>query len=87
MRVNERKSRCRQHAKGNLIGGPFENASRLYYSGLAATHVGLALLCHAMWATALNAMRRWFVQPWRRRLLQALTGIALLALAIQILIS
>ena len=36
-------------------------ASRLYYSGLAASHVSLAFLCHAMWATALDAMRRWFV--------------------------
>ena len=44
-------------------------ASRFYYSGLAATHVGLAVACHAMWATALDAMRRWFVAPWTRRAL------------------
>ena len=61
-------------------------ASRLYYSGLAATHVSLAVACHAMWATALDAMRRWFVQPWRRRLLQAATGLALIALAITVLL-
>jgi threonine/homoserine/homoserine lactone efflux protein len=61
------------------------NASRLYYSGLAATHVSVALLCHAMWATALDFMRRWFVQPWRRKLLQAASGLALIGLAIQIL--
>ena len=61
-------------------------ASRLYYSGLAATHVSLAVACHAMWATALDAMRRWLVQPWRRRLLQAATGLALIALAITVLI-
>lgn len=59
-------------------------ASRFYYSGLAATHVSLAMLCHAMWATALDAMRRWFVAPWKRRLLEALTGLALIGLAIQI---
>ena len=59
-------------------------ASRLYYSGLAATHVSLAWLCHAMWATALDFMRRWFVQPWRRRLLQTLTGVALIALAVAV---
>jgi threonine/homoserine/homoserine lactone efflux protein len=63
------------------------NASRLYYSGLAATHVSVALLCHAMWATALDFMRRWFVQPWRRKLLQAATGLALIALAMRILAS
>jgi threonine/homoserine/homoserine lactone efflux protein len=60
-------------------------ASRLYYSGLAATHVSLAWLCHAMWATALDFMRRWFTQPWRRRALQAATGIALIGLAARIL--
>ena len=61
-------------------------ASRLYYSGLAATHVGLAIACHAMWATALDAMRRWFVAPWKRRLLQAGTGLALIALAIKVIV-
>ena len=61
-------------------------ASRLYYSGLAATHVSLAVLCHAMWATALDFMRKWFVQPWRRKMLQAATGVALIALAVRILV-
>jgi len=56
-------------------------ASRFYYAGLATTHVSLALACHSMWATGLDVMRRWFVQPLRRRLLQALTGLALLGLA------
>lgn len=60
-------------------------ASRVYYSGLAATHVTLAWLCHAMWATALDFMRRWFVQPWRRRVLQAATGLALIGLALTVL--
>ncbi len=60
-------------------------ASRFYYSGLAATHVGLAMACHAMWATALDAMRRWFVAPWTRRALQAATGIALILLAIRVI--
>jgi hypothetical protein len=31
-------------------------------------------------------MRRWFVQPWRRKALQAATGLALLALAIKLLL-
>jgi threonine/homoserine/homoserine lactone efflux protein len=60
-------------------------APRLSYTGLAATHVTLAWLCHAMWATALDFMRRWFVQPWRRRALQAATGLALIALAATVL--
>lgn len=59
-------------------------ASRFYYSGLAATHVGLAVACHALWATALDAMRRWFVAPWTRRAVQAATGLALILLAIKL---
>lgn len=61
------------------------NASRLYYPGLAATHVSVALFCHATWATALGAMRRWFVLPSRRRLLQAASGLSLIALAGRVL--
>ena len=61
-------------------------ASRLYYSGLAATHVSLAVACHAMWATALDAMRRWFVRSWWRKLLQAITGLALIALALRVIL-
>ena len=61
-------------------------ASRFYYSGLAATHVGLAVCCHAMWSTALDFMRRWFVAPWTRRALQAATGVALIALAMRVLL-
>jgi threonine/homoserine/homoserine lactone efflux protein len=62
------------------------SASRFYYSGLAATHVSLALACHSLWATGLDMMRRWFVAPWTRRTLQAATGLALIALALRILI-
>ena len=60
-------------------------ASRVYYSVLAASHVVMALLCHSMWATALDAMRRWFVAPWTRRTLQAATGLALLGLAARVI--
>jgi threonine/homoserine/homoserine lactone efflux protein len=60
-------------------------ASPFYYSGLAATHVTLAFLCHSAWSTALDAMRRWFVAPWTRRSLQAATGLALVGLAIRVI--
>ena len=60
-------------------------ASNMYYTFLAATHVGIALLCHTTWATALDLMRRFFVAPWTRRTLQAGSGAALIALAIRIL--
>ena len=61
-------------------------ASRFYYSMLAATHVSMAFFCHSMWATALDAMRRWFVAPWTRRVLQGATGVALIVLASRILL-
>lgn len=61
-------------------------ASRFYYSGLAATHVSLAVACHVMWATALDGMRRWFVAPWTRRVLQTGTGLALIGLAMRVII-
>jgi threonine/homoserine/homoserine lactone efflux protein len=61
-------------------------ASRFHYPGLAATHVGLALFCHALWATALDLMRRFFVEPYTRRALQGATGVALIALAIRVVI-
>jgi threonine/homoserine/homoserine lactone efflux protein len=60
-------------------------ASRVYYPLLATSHVGMAFLCHSAWATGLDAMRRWFIAPWTRRLLQALTGLALLGLAARVL--
>ena len=61
-------------------------APRVYYSVLAATHVSLAFLCHSMWATALDLMRRWLVAPWTRRALQAATGLALIALSLRVLL-
>ena len=61
-------------------------ASRLYYSMLAASHVTMAFLIHSMWATGLDAMRRWFVAPWTRRALQAGTGLALIGLAVRVLL-
>lgn len=61
-------------------------ASRFYYPVLASSHVGLAFLCHSAWATGLDAMRRWFIQPWTRRLLQSATGLALIGLAARIVL-
>lgn len=60
-------------------------APRWYFPMLASAHVGLALLCHAAWATGLDAMRRWFIAPWTRRALQTVTGLALIGLAARVL--
>jgi threonine/homoserine/homoserine lactone efflux protein len=58
----------------------------MYYALLAVSHVGLALFCHSMWATALDVIRHWFAPPAARRALQAATGLALIALAIRVAI-
>ncbi len=60
-------------------------APRWYFPVLASAHIGLALLCHAAWATGLDAMRRWFTAPWTRRALQTATGLALIGLAVRVL--
>lgn len=61
-------------------------ASRFYYTLLASSHVGMAFLCHSAWATGLDAMRRWFIAPWTRRLLQTLSGLALIGLGARVII-
>lgn len=61
-------------------------ASRLYYALLASSHVSLALVCHSAWATGLDAMRRWFIRPWTRRVLQTATGLALIGLAVRVML-
>ena len=60
-------------------------APRWYYVMLAATHVTMAFVVHSTWATGLDLLRRWFAPPIARRALQALTGIALLPLALRLL--
>jgi threonine/homoserine/homoserine lactone efflux protein len=59
--------------------------STKYFALLASTHVGLALVCHSLWATALDLVRKWFAPPPARRALQALTGTALILLALRVL--
>jgi threonine/homoserine/homoserine lactone efflux protein len=60
------------------------NSSRWYFAGLAAVHIGMALVCHGAWAFGLHHIRRWLRAPMARRLLEAATGTALIALAIRI---
>jgi threonine/homoserine/homoserine lactone efflux protein len=49
-------------------------------------HIALAFTCHGVWAVALDSLRRLFRPPLARRVLEAATGIALLALAARVLI-
>jgi threonine/homoserine/homoserine lactone efflux protein len=62
-------------------------APRWWYGVLAACHVLMALTCHSVWAVALDRLRAFFHRPAARRLLQAGTGVALLALAGRVFIS
>jgi threonine/homoserine/homoserine lactone efflux protein len=63
------------------------DAPRWYFAALAAIHVGTALTCHGVWAVALDKLRSVFAPPIARRVLEAATGIALLALAARVLFS
>lgn len=60
-------------------------APRGYFAMLAALHILMALACHSLWALALDRVRVWFRPPAARRLLEAGTGAALIALAVRVL--
>jgi threonine/homoserine/homoserine lactone efflux protein len=57
--------------------GLFQRRYFLY----AALHVSMAFSCHCGWATALGTLRQFWSHAPVRRVLETLTGIALLALA------
>lgn len=56
-------------------------APRWWFAVLAACHVMMAFSCHSVWAVGLDRLRALFHHPAARRVLQAGTGLALLALA------
>jgi threonine/homoserine/homoserine lactone efflux protein len=60
---------------------------RWYFALLAAIHILMAFVCHAVWAVALGRLRRIFQPPLARRLLEGATGVALLALAVRVLLT
>jgi threonine/homoserine/homoserine lactone efflux protein len=60
-------------------------APRFAFVGLAATHVGLALACHAGWATAFHALRQVFARPGVRVTLDSFTAAAMWWLAARVL--
>jgi threonine/homoserine/homoserine lactone efflux protein len=55
-----------------------------WYAGLAATHVGLAFLTHATWSIALDRLRHVLASAPARLVLEAVTGVALITLALRI---
>lgn len=58
---------------------------RFYFLLLATTHVGLAFVCHAGWATAFHVLRRIFARPGVRVAFELGTAAALLWLASRVL--
>ena len=51
----------------------------------AAIHVGMALLCHMIWVLGFERLRSAWSRPAARRSVEAVIGVALLALAIRML--
>jgi threonine/homoserine/homoserine lactone efflux protein len=62
-------------------------APHSYFAMLAALHISMALACHSLWALAFDRLRAWLRAPGARRLLEAATGLALIALSIRVAIS
>lgn len=56
-----------------------------YFAALAAIHVSLALACHGVWVLAFDRVRHFFHRPVARRTLEAISGIALVGLALRVL--
>jgi len=61
-------------------------APRWYYAVLASMHIAIAFACHGTWAIAFDRMREFFRVSSTRRVLEAATGVALLALAVRVLL-
>lgn len=61
-------------------------SSRGYFIGLAAIHVVMAFVFHGVWAVAFDRVRRLFRRPAARRTLEAISGVALIGLALRVLL-
>ena len=64
---------------------PAPAAAGRRYVLYAAIHVSMAFACHGTWAIALGALRSFWSKPASRRVLETLTGVALLGLAWRVL--
>jgi len=64
-----------------------EGAGRGYYALLAAGHITIAFGCHSAWTLAFDLLRRHIEKPPVRRALDALAGLVLIALAVQVLLT
>jgi threonine/homoserine/homoserine lactone efflux protein len=62
-------------------------ASHGYYVRLAAIHVCMAFVCHAIWSVGMDRLRHLLAHPGARLALEGLTAAALLLLAARVLLS
>jgi threonine/homoserine/homoserine lactone efflux protein len=64
-----------------------DNAPVWYYAALAAAHVVIAFACHTVWMLAFDRLRRGDERPSLTRALEVVTGVVLIALAINVMAS
>lgn len=64
-----------------------QEAPRGYYIELAAIHVGMAFICHSVWAFGMDRLRHVLEDPRARQALEGLTAAALLLLALRVLMA
>jgi len=62
-------------------------AGRGDYALLSAAHVAIAFACHVSWAATIDALKRHTGRPRVRQTLEISTGLVLIALAAQVLLS
>jgi threonine/homoserine/homoserine lactone efflux protein len=63
---------------------PGQAINSLRYVGYASIHVTMAFAYHSSWVLGFDTFRRTWATPRGRRILETLTGIALIALALKI---
>lgn len=61
------------------------DAPPAHYIWLAATHVGIALCVHTLWALSLDRLRHVLTRPSARLVLEAITAVALGVIAARVL--
>jgi threonine/homoserine/homoserine lactone efflux protein len=61
-------------------------SARGYFILFAAIHVLLAFSVHSLWVVAFDRVRRFFHRPAARRTLEAISGVALIGLALRVLL-
>jgi threonine/homoserine/homoserine lactone efflux protein len=64
-----------------------QGAPGIYYVQLAAIHVGMAFICHSIWAFLMDRLRHLLANARARLVLESITAAALLLLAARVVVS